>query len=65
MPERDGLLLLHEVARRWPKLKRVLHSGNMPDEARAALKQGVVDELIDKPAPRDVLLRAVATPRRT
>lgn len=65
MPERDGLSLLAEVARRWPKLKRVLHSGAMPDEARAALKRGEVDELIDKPAPRDVLLRAVATPRRT
>jgi len=65
MPERDGLSLLAEVARRWPHLKRVLHSGAMPDEAHLAVKQGVVDELIDKPAPRDVLMRAIATPRRT
>jgi len=65
MPERDGLSLLAEVAQRWPKLKRVLHSGSMPKEAVGAVQRGEVDELIDKPAARDVLLRAVATtPRR-
>lgn len=62
LPGRDGLSLLREVAKRWPRLKRVLHSGAMPDEAAEALRQGVVHELITKPAPRDVLVRAVATP---
>jgi len=62
MPVRDGLSLLEEVARRWPRLKRVLHSGAMPAEAKAALKRGVVHQLISKPAQRDVLVAAIATP---
>jgi CheY-like chemotaxis protein len=62
MPGRNGLSLLEEVARRWPRLKRVLHSGAMPVEAQAALRSGVVHELIDKPAQRDVLVAAIATP---
>jgi CheY-like chemotaxis protein len=62
MPERDGLSLLTEVAERWPAVKRVLHSGAMPAEAKRAMAQGVVDECIEKPAPRDVLVRAVSTP---
>ncbi|MDP3153781.1 MAG: response regulator [Archangium sp.] len=65
MPGRNGLSLLAEVARRWPRLKRVLHSGAMPPEAQAALSSGVVHELIDKPAQRDVLIASLATPART
>lgn len=62
MPGRDGLALLREVAERWPTVKRVLHSGAMPGEAMKALRLGEVDECIEKPAPRDVLVRAVSTP---
>lgn len=63
MPMRDGLSLLHEVAERWPHVRRVLHSGVMPNrEGANAMLAGVVHELIDKPAPRDVLVRAVTTP---
>ena len=62
MPVRDGLSLLTEVAQRWPRLKRVLHSGAMPAEAETALNRGLVHELIEKPAQRDVLISAVATP---
>jgi CheY-like chemotaxis protein len=64
MPGRDGLSLLEEVQRRWPSVKRVLHSGAMPGEAVKAMRRGLVHELIEKPAPRDVLVRAVATPGR-
>lgn len=63
MPQRDGLSLLEEVSRRWPRVRRALHSGVMPNQEGAnALLAGVVHELIDKPAPRDVLVRAVTTP---
>lgn len=63
MPARDGLSLLEEVARRWPHVRRVLHSGVMPNrEAAHAMLAGVVHEVIDKPAPRDVLVRAVTSP---
>ncbi len=64
MPGRNGLSLLEEVATRWPMVKRVLHSGAMPDDATKALQRGVAHELIEKPAPRDVLVRAVSTPPR-
>lgn len=64
MPGRDGLSLLEEVARRWPHVRRVLHSGVMPNrQAANAMLAGVVHELIDKPAPNDVLVRAVTAPR--
>lgn len=63
MPHRDGLSLLEEVSRRWPRVRRVLHSGVMPNrDAANALLAGVVHELIDKPAPRDVLVRAITAP---
>lgn len=61
MPGRDGLSFLEEVSRRWPHVTRVLHSGAMPAEASQAVARGVVHELVDKPAPRDVLIRAVST----
>lgn len=64
MPGRDGLSLLEEVTRRWPHVTRVLHSGAMPKEARSAVERGIVHELVDKPAPRDVLLRVVSTRHR-
>lgn len=62
LPGRDGLSLLVEVAKRWPRLKRVLHSGALTPEVRSAAQQGVVHELIEKPAPGDVVIRAVSTP---
>ncbi|MCA3013667.1 MAG: response regulator [Myxococcaceae bacterium] len=62
MPGRDGLSLLREVGARWHDVKRVLHSGSMPGEAVKALRAGELDECIDKPAPRDVLVRAISTP---
>lgn len=64
MPTRDGLSLLREVAERWPQVKRVLHSGAMPPEAAKAVRAGDVDECLEKPAPRDVLIRVVSTPPR-
>jgi CheY-like chemotaxis protein len=65
MPGRNGLDLLEEVAHRWPRVRRVLHSGAMPNfDAADALLGGIVHELIDKPAPQDVMVRAVTTPVR-
>lgn len=59
MPDRDGLSLLEEVARRWPGVRRVLHSANAPARAREALEKKLLHELLDKPASRDVLVAAV------
>lgn len=62
LPERDGLSLCEEIRARWPRLKRVLHSGAMPPHAPEAKRNGVVHELLDKPAPRDVLIAALSIP---
>ena len=60
-PSGDGLALLEEVSRRWPRVKRILHTGKPPDAATAALANGVIHEVLMKPAPLDVLQRAVAS----
>lgn len=61
MPEMTGLELLSVVATRWPNVRRVLHSGNPPADAVEYLTTGKVHELLQKPAPYDLLLRAVST----
>lgn len=60
MPGRDGVSLLAEVARRWPRARRVLHSAGVPNATAAdALLGEVAQEVLDKPAPGDALVRAV------
>ncbi|MFT3837752.1 MAG: response regulator [Myxococcaceae bacterium] len=61
MPEMTGLELLSVVAARWPNVRRVLHSGNPPADAIEHVTTGKVHELLQKPAPYDLLLRAVST----
>ncbi|MFZ5445081.1 MAG: DUF2378 family protein [Myxococcota bacterium] len=62
LPERDGLALCAEIARRWPNVKRVLHSGALPPTARKAKADGVIHEYLDKPASRDVLVAVLSAP---
>jgi CheY-like chemotaxis protein len=61
MPEMTGLELLAIVATRWPKVRRVLHSGNPPAGVNDLVSGGQLHELLQKPAPYDLLLRAVST----
>jgi CheY-like chemotaxis protein len=61
-PTGDGLQLLEEVRRRFPAVRRVLHSATPPPEAAAAVASGVLHQVLQKPAPFDVLYKAVATP---
>lgn len=61
MPERDGLELLEEITRRWPAVRRVLHSGSLPPQAQAALAAGVAHQLVEKPATADTLMAAVGS----
>lgn len=60
MRERDGLSLLEEVAKRWPHVKRVLQSADMPIAATEYKQRGLIHELIDKPAALDVLRVAIS-----
>ena len=59
MPGRDGLSLLAEVRQRWPLVRCVLHSSDVPEHAQALKDAGALDEVLHKPAPLDVLRRAI------
>jgi CheY-like chemotaxis protein len=61
MPDRDGLSLLEEVSRRWPQVKRVLHTASAPPRAQEAMKKKIIHEVIDKPASRDVLVLSLTS----
>lgn len=58
MPGHDGLWLMGELQRRWPHVRRVLQSADLPAEAETALKNGLVHELLEKPAALDVVRAA-------
>ena len=45
----NGLDLLRQVAERWPKCVRVLHSSAPPDESMTALARGVLHSVAEKP----------------
>ncbi|MBS2031713.1 MAG: response regulator [Deltaproteobacteria bacterium] len=45
----NGLDLLRQVAERWPKCARVLHTSAPPDEAMTALARGVLHSVAEKP----------------
>jgi len=64
MPVMNGLQVLSIVAARWPKVRRVLHSGNPPADADDLVARGQVHEVLQKPAPYDLLLRSVASRKR-
>jgi DNA-binding NtrC family response regulator len=57
----DGVWLLTQVARRWPRVRRVLLTGSPDGRAHAALRDGIVEALLIKPASRASLLRAAVT----
>lgn len=59
MPGMRGLDLLSEVAGRVPSTARILLSGLLSAEARAAEEQGKVFRVLQKPCRREVLIGAV------
>lgn len=60
MPGEDGIWLLHQVSRRRPSVRRVLHSGSHPRNLEQALMTGVVHEFVPKPASRRALIGSLA-----
>ena len=61
MPERDGIDLLGEVARRWPQVVRVMITAvDELDIAIAALHDGRVYRFVRKPWAREEILHAVS-----
>ena len=60
-PAGTGLELLSEVAARWPRVRRILHSGNPPDAAQGLMATGLLHQVLLKPAPYDVLVQAIST----
>ncbi len=61
--EVDGLALLAQIAARWPQLTRVLHTGLLVPEVERQVRLGAVHAVVTKPAPLDVLLRALGQGR--
>jgi CheY-like chemotaxis protein len=59
-PGPTGLDLLRQVAQRWPRCGRVLHAAAPPPEARAALAEGVVHAVAQRPVSAGELKRLVA-----
>lgn len=59
--EGTGVDLLMQVSQRWPHIRRILHSGN-PPPVDTLLSLQVIHEVLTKPAPIDLLRRAISTP---
>jgi signal transduction histidine kinase len=60
MPERNGVDLLAEVARRWPEIRRLMLTGNTDQEtAMAAVNAGRVFRFFRKPCDADQLADAL------
>ena len=60
MPERNGVDLLSEAGRRWPKIRRLMLTGNMDQEtAIAAVNAGRVFRFFRKPCDADRLAEAL------
>ena len=62
--ESDGLQLLRAVAKRWPGVARILHTGNPPAAAAKALADGVLHAMAEKPVEVSALRRVIAEARR-
>ena len=59
LPGQDGIWLLEFVERRYPRVRRVLHSGSDPVEVDGYVKRGVVQTFLQKPAHLGALESAV------
>lgn len=60
MPERDGLSLLCEVKKRWPKIVRVMLSGYTDMGILVeAINEAEIFRFIAKPWEKDVLIRII------
>ena len=57
----SGVELLTEVSQRWPRVRRVLHTGHLPP-VDSLVTYGVIHQVLEKPAPLDELLSAIRTP---
>lgn len=58
-PVEDGVWLLSEVAVRWPRVRRVLLTGEPTQSAMTAQTHGTIHRVLRKPAPRRTLMEAV------
>lgn len=59
MPVMDGWHLIKEVRNRWPSIRIVAISGNLPEVEWLESLRANVDDLILKPCAKDVLLKTV------
>lgn len=63
--ETTGLALLEEIAARWPRTARILHTATPPRSTAADQARGVVHALARKPVELNELHRVIAQARLT
>jgi len=62
MDGRSGVWLLEQVKERYPRVRRVLHSGSDPAEIESHLRSGVVQRYVQKPASANQLIASISEP---
>jgi two-component system response regulator HupR/HoxA len=60
MVGRDGIWLLKQVERRYPDVRRVLHSGSDPEDVISHVRSGLVQSYLQKPATATDLQRSLS-----
>jgi DNA-binding NtrC family response regulator len=60
MGGRDGIWLLRQVERRYPKVRRVLHSGSAPIAVETHVRSGLVQSFVQKPATAGQLFASLS-----
>lgn len=60
MDGRDGIWLLRQVERRYPKVRRVLHSGSAPVNVETHVRSGLVQSFVQKPATANQLIASIS-----
>lgn len=66
MPVMDGLTLLRHLKRRYPEIRRIVHSSHVDPSGRELVAE-LSDEVLAKPADPQLILstlRAAVSPRR-
>lgn len=60
MDGRDGVWLLEQIKRRYPTVRRVLHSGSDPNDLDTHLRSGLVQRFVKKPASASQLIASLS-----
>jgi len=60
MEGRDGVWLLRQIEKQYPKVRRVLHSGSDPADIENHVRSGLVQRFVQKPASANQLIASLS-----